>query len=186
MKVRNIPKKIAFHLWVKLTFNHSRQMLLFWKEKMVNEGLRRFFLVNGKRIRQLQQHFACLKKATFRLLIWDLNLREKKKFQNFVSGCFFLLKENKMRKFQKTFVCFKKASNQLTILNPFFTQRGTESNNAWTERGKDSVMLGSEQAAKHFHETYFFFPLYSFFTKRSSHFKLVVQHVKMKPAKRLS
>ena len=52
------------------------------EEKMVNKGLRRFFLVNGKRIRQLQQHFACLKKATFRsglfVLIWDLNLREKK------------------------------------------------------------------------------------------------------------
>ena len=36
------------------------------EEKMVNKGLRRFFLVNGKRIRQLQQRFACLKKATFR------------------------------------------------------------------------------------------------------------------------
>ena len=62
-------------------------MLLFWKEKMVNEGLRRFFLVNGKRIRQLQQHFACLKKATFRLLIWELNLREKK----VLKFCFWLL-----------------------------------------------------------------------------------------------
>ena len=57
-------------MWVKLSFNHSRQMLLFWKKKMVNEGLRRFFLVNGKRIRQLQQRFACLKKATFRLLFF--------------------------------------------------------------------------------------------------------------------
>ena len=100
-------------------------------------------------------------------------------------GCLLLHKEKKMRKFETTFASFEKATNQLTILNPFFTQRGTESNNAWTERGKDSVMLGSQQSAKHSNETYFFFPLYSFFTKRSSHFKLVVQHVKMKPAKRL-
>ena len=40
------------------------------EEKMVNEGLLRFFLVNGKRIRQLQQRFARLKKATFHLLFF--------------------------------------------------------------------------------------------------------------------
>ena len=81
--------KIAFHLWVKLTFNHSRQMLLFWKEKMVNEGLRRFFLVNGKRIRQLQQHFACLKKAKFRSLDLGIEFKRKKRLKIFF--CFWLL-----------------------------------------------------------------------------------------------
>ena len=69
-----IAENSTLHLWVKLSFNHLRQILLFRKKKMVNEGLRSFFLVNGKRLRQLQQHFACLKKTTFctffHLLIW--------------------------------------------------------------------------------------------------------------------
>ena len=116
---------------------------------------------------------------------------------DFVFGCFLLHKENKMRKFQTTFACFKKATKHLTILNPFFTKRTTYSNivsflqekhesGEMHESGNDFATLGSQQAAKHFHLDSLFFPLYSFFRRRSSHFKLVVQHVKMKPAKRLS
>ena len=110
--------KIAFHLWVKLTFNHSRQMLLFWKEKMVNEGLCRFFLVNGKRIRQLQQHFACLKKATFRLLIWDLNLREKKSLKILFLVVFFFSKRTKWESSKKHSFVLKRPqiSSQSLIL----------------------------------------------------------------------
>ena len=136
------------------------------EEKMVNEGLRRFFLVNGKRIRQLQQRFACLKKATFRLLFFCW-FGEKN--ENFVFGCFLLHKENKMRKFQTTFASCKKATKQITILNPFFTKRTTYSNivsflhekhesGEMHESGNDFATLGSQQAAKHFHLDSLFFP----------------------------
>ena len=81
-------------------------MLLFWKEKMVNEGLRRFFLVNGKRIRQLQQHFACLKKATFRLLIWELNLREKKSLKILFLVAFFFSQREQNEKVPKNIRLF--------------------------------------------------------------------------------
>ena len=73
----------------------------------------------------------------------------------FLFGCLLLHKEKKMRKFETTFASFEKATNQLTILNPFFLPKEQESL-IMHERGKDSVMLGNQQAAKHTHETYFF------------------------------
>ena len=39
------------------------------------------------------------------------------------------------------------------------------------ERGKDFATLRSQQAAKHFHETHFFFPLYSFFRTQKAKFE---------------
>ena len=62
-----------------------------------------------------------------------------------------------MRKFETTFASFEKATNQLTILNPFFLPKEQE-NLIMHEREKDSVMLGSQQAAKHSHEDLLFFP----------------------------
>ena len=179
----------------QLSFNHLRQIGLFWKKKMVNEGLRSFFLVNGRRLRQLQQYFACLKKAIFciffHLLIWGKKL-------DFVFGYFLLNEENKMKKFQTTFACLKRQQNrsqslilfsqkeQHTPISFHFCIENTKAEKCM-KAGKRLCNVGKPTGSKtlSFGLT-FFFPLYSFFRRRSSHFKWVVQHVKMKPAKRLS
>ena len=76
--IKNIAFAIVYKFSLKINiafvgqpvFQSFATNVVVLEEKMVNEGLRRFFLVNGKRIRQLQQRFACLKKATFRLLFF--------------------------------------------------------------------------------------------------------------------
>ena len=128
-----IPSTTVLHLWVKPCFNHSRQMLLFWKKKWWIKVCVVFFLLMGKESDSCNNVSPAWKRQHFvPVFVVDLELilREKNVFF-FLFGCLLLHKEKKMRKFETTFASFEKATNQLTILNPFFTQRARESHNAW-------------------------------------------------------
>ena len=163
---------------------------------MVNKGLRCFFLVNGKRVKRLPQHFASLKKKHLgrEKNCWFRNCQRKKK-RNFVFGCLLLQNENKMRKFQTKTRLFLKSKKRAHIAQSFFGNRlwycfisakkTWKRRNAWKRERLCNV--GKPTGSKTLSwDLLFFSPLYWFCRKRSSHFKLVVQHVKMKPAKRLS
>ena len=78
--------------------------------------------------------------------------------KNFLFGYFFLHNENKMRKLQNKNSLVLKRQQKSSVLNPFlatdsyivsFLKRKLESGEM-PERGKASVILGSQQAAKHF------------------------------------
>ena len=84
-----------------------------------------FFLVNGRRLRQLQQSFACLKKATFCTFFSPVDLREKIGFRFWL---FFASQREQNEKALNNIRLFKKATKQVTVLNPFFTKRTTYSN----------------------------------------------------------
>ena len=152
---------------------------------MVNEGLRCFVLLNGKRMTRLEQHFSCFKKATFSLFFtcW---FGHEKKMENLFLVVFLVHKENKMRKFQTTFACFKKATDPQS----FFGNRVLYCFESG-EMLKEGKILQRWEANRQ-QNTFMrltFFSRYihsSELRRRSSKLKLVEQHVKMKPAKRLS
>jgi len=84
--------------------------------------------------------------------------------KNFLFGYFLLHNENKMRKLQNKNSLVLKRQQKSSVLNPFlatdsyivsFLKRKLESGEMH-KRGEAFVILGSQQAAKHFHETHFF------------------------------
>ena len=153
--------------------------LVALKEKNVNKGLRCFFLVIGKRMTRCspawkRQHLGREKNCWFR--IWQGKKNEELSFWLLFASQW----EQNEKVANKNSLVLKRQQKS-SVLNPFlatdsytvsFLKRKLESGEM-PERGKASVILGSQQAAKHFQWDSLFFPLYLYFRRPSSNRKLV-------------
>ena len=114
-----------------------------------------------------------------------------------VAFCFTKRRKWESCNLQTTFACLKSQQNrsqslilfsqkeQHTPISFHFCMESTKAEKCM-KAGTTLQRWEANRQQNTFIWTHFFFLLYSFLRRRSSHFKLVVQHIKMKPAKRLS
>ena len=155
-------------MWVKVALPKFVTKLVVLEEKMVNEGLRCFFLVNGKRVNRLPQHFACLKKETFgeEKKTVDFAIKGKKKEISLLVA-FCLRMRTKWERSKQKLACFKKQQKS-SFSSIFFGNRPWycfisakktwKRRNAWKRERLCNV--GKPTGSKTLSWDFLFFPLY--------------------------